>query len=130
MKKKLESPPLPLHDAEEDEIKKDEERLSLLQKKLEEVRNHRIEQEMLKEARNKERQQKKLEYLCAIKLQRGFYHGFFARKYQGRKVLYGHLRSKMYKQSITVAAWAARVIKSFAILVRIPVCFGFVFSVF
>ena len=101
----------------DEEIKKDEERLALLQRKLEEVRAQRALQEIQKEQRQRERLVKKIEYLAATKIQRAFHQAMFSRRYFATRTLLLHLRSKIMKQSITVAAWAARVIKRFAIYV-------------
>ena len=101
----------------DEEIKKDEERLSLLQRKLEEVRAQRAQQEIQKEQRQRERLVKKIQYLAATKLQRAFHQALFVRRHNATVVVKQHLRSKLMKQSITVAAWAAKVIKRFAIYV-------------
>lgn len=97
------------------EIQKDEERLAALQKKLNEVKKQRE----LKEARAAERKQRKLEYDMATKMQRHFYQAYHNKKWRAVQVLQRVLKCQMWRQSVSVGAWAAKVIRKFAEYVSI-----------
>lgn len=116
---KLHENPQPVNEHSiEFEIKKDEERLEALQRKLAEVKKQRE----LKEARAAERRQRKLEYDMATKLQRGFYQAYHGKKWRAIQVIQKVLKCQMMRQSISVGAWAARVIRRFAEYVSRVLC--------
>jgi hypothetical protein len=108
---KLHEHPQPVQEhTVEYEIKKDEEKLQALQAKLAEVKRQRE----LKEARAAERRQRKLEYETATRLQRQLYQAYHSKKWRAVQVVQRMLRCQMWRQSISVGAWAAKVIRKFA----------------